>query len=116
MIMRITDEIVNNKLIDTRSLALIKGEAYDVLSIVDDKIHNLNLMKKLNHFVEAICNNIFKMNGFKTAGKVAILSHLYKDLLRRGAHYLRQDSLQVLRSEMERNILQTDEDVEGRIF
>jgi hypothetical protein len=101
-----------NKLIDTKSLSVIKGKAYDELR-TNDKAYNINLTKKLYHFIESICNNIFKIEILQLS-KVAILSRLYMNLLKKGAHYLRQDSLQVLRSEMEKNVLFKDNNIASK--
>jgi hypothetical protein len=113
MLVSLTNEILANKLIDTKTLNLLKKLAFEKLSN-EDKVYNTNLMKKLNHFLETICKSIFRMNEFENANKFEILEIVYQNLLRKGAHYLRQDSLQVLRREME--IFEIRSDLEGKFI
>ena len=60
----------------------------------DDKDYNTNLNKKLVYLSKSLLESIFskkKMSGEE------MVQNAYLSLLKRGAHYLRLDSLQVIR-------------------
>jgi hypothetical protein len=109
LILGIVDHILAYKVIDTKELAKLKGIVFEELSRLDDKVFNINLTKKLTHFAEAICDVVFVEGVLDIGLKTSVLGNIYQNLLKKGAHYLRQDSLQVLRTVMETDFFVTND-------
>jgi hypothetical protein len=60
----------------------------------DDKDYNTNLNKKLVYLSKSLLESIFRK---KESTSEQMMQNAYLSLLKRGAHYLRLDSLQVIR-------------------
>lgn len=60
----------------------------------DDKTYNLNLSKKLKYLAVDLMKRIFMKNNY-VGEKMIIYS--YSELLKKGANYLRLDSIQVIK-------------------
>jgi hypothetical protein len=118
IIIGITNEVQKVKLIDSQTLNEIKATAYKALMMVDDKIYNHNLLKKLNHFAKMLLDNLFMILNFEEASRLVVLEVMYKALLKKGAHYLRHDSLQILREGIEEGLFVTNDSsgIDGNSF
>lgn len=70
---------------------------YDNLK-TDDMTYNLNLSKKLKYLAVELTESIFMKNNY--IGEKMIIDS-YTELLKKGANYLRLDSIQVIKEILE---------------
>ncbi len=103
MIINVLNHIIEHKLIPENVFNSIKGYIFENLCS-DDKYFNLNLSKKIHYFMFNLCDFIFSIKSLDDKKKV--YEEIYSNLLSKGAHYLRLDSLQVIRECIEYKKLQ----------
>ena len=94
MIINVVNHIKQHKLIPENMFNSVKGYIFENLCS-DDKFYNLNLSKKIHYFMFNLCDFIFSLKCLDDKKKV--YEDIYSNLLTKGAHYLRLDSLQVIR-------------------
>jgi hypothetical protein len=80
-------------MIDSETLLCIENEVFATLSTKNDNF-NANLSKKINTLIEKVSNYFFKNYEFNFH---VFIKKVCEYVLKKGARYLRQDSLQVLR-------------------
>lgn len=69
----------------------------------------------MTYFIKTIAIETLKYNEIETANSSLVYSHLYKFLIKKGANYLRHDSLQVLVTEIGKNSFENNENNEGNV-
>jgi hypothetical protein len=94
---RIVFETKEYMILDKSFFFSLRDEIYDKLSLKykDEKGYRTTYKKKLGYLVETTSKELLRLN-FKDLPLKDIYMYLYMFLLKKGANYLRQDSLQSL--------------------
>jgi hypothetical protein len=94
---KIVKETREHMILDKIFFSSIRDEIFDKLSLdyKNEKQFKTNYKKKLGYFIETVSLELLRLN-FKVLPLKEIYLYLYMFLLKKGANYLRQDSLQTL--------------------
>jgi hypothetical protein len=64
-----------------------------------------NFLKKLFYFIQSISENILTIKNLNSTKEADVYNVVYRSLKKKGANYLRQDSLYVLSRELRKGLL-----------
>lgn len=91
-----------------------------ILKINDINFENshyrTNFLKKLYYFIENIAELVLKIKNIKSIEESSVYYYLLHSLKKKGANYLRQDSLYVLSRELKNGLFNHNIDFLGKLI
>ena len=91
-----------NKILDNHFMTELREKIFVSIQSQHkkDPKYKTNYMKKLAYFIKTVSMEILKIMNFSEINVNEVYKHMYCFLLKKGGNYLRQDSLQILISDI----------------
>jgi hypothetical protein len=113
------NHICKHKIVDSEFLSFLRERIFNKIGedFRVDKTHKTNFLKKLAYLIKNVAFELILLgDDLDKLSKWEVIEYLYKFVLKKGANYLRQDSLQILIRELDKKKLKECIDVEGKYF
>ena len=93
-----------NKILDNHFMSELREKIFVRVQseLKENQTYKTNYMKKLAYFIKTVSMEVLKIMNLAEINVNEVHKHMYCFLLKKGGNYLRQDSLQILISDIKK--------------